>query len=416
MSGYDRAETEVVKRVLRIAAQGAPGVSPAASLWRFGLGPVRRTPFPGDVVRPAAASAASMVTPPPLTPGVPAGRPEGGLAASLVAAAGGVARPDVRPEVARQAGEGSVATPAAVEPVVQRVLAIVSDKTGYPPDMLDLELDLEADLGVDTVKQAETFAAVREEYGIERQESLKLRDFPTLRSVVGFVYRFRPDLKPAAVAGGVHAPLAPRHESGSVARSGDPARHDLESAAAPSPADAVAGKVLAIVAEKTGYPQDMLEMDLDLEADLGVDTVKQAETFAAVREAYGIARQESLKLRDFPTLRHVVEFVYQFRPDLKPAAVAGGAHAPLAPRHETGSVARSGDPARHDLQPAAARHRVRSRRAEGARDRGGEDGLSRRTCWSWISTSRRISASTRSSRPRRSRPCARRTASSARRA
>ena len=74
------------------------------------------------------------------------------------------------------------------------------------------------------------------------------------------------------------------------------------------------------MAEKTGYPPDMLEMDLDLEADLGVDTVKQAETFAAVREAYGIARQESLKLRDFPTLTHVVQFVYDFRPDLAPEA------------------------------------------------------------------------------------------------
>ena len=52
-------------------------------------------------------------------------------------------------------------------------------------------------------------------------------------------------------------------------------------------------KVLEIVAEKTGYPPDMLEMDLDLEADLGVDTVKQAETFAAVREAYGIARRRA---------------------------------------------------------------------------------------------------------------------------
>jgi len=31
----------------------------------------------------------------------------------------------------------------------------------------------------------------------------------------------------------------------------------------------------------------MLDMDLELEADLGVDTVKQAEVFAAVREAYG---------------------------------------------------------------------------------------------------------------------------------
>ena len=45
-----------------------------------------------------------------------------------------------------------------------KVLAIVSGITGYPEDMLDLELDLEADLGIDTVKQAETFAAVRGEY------------------------------------------------------------------------------------------------------------------------------------------------------------------------------------------------------------------------------------------------------------
>ena len=43
-------------------------------------------------------------------------------------------------------------------------MAIVAEMTGYPPDLLDLDLDLEADLGVDTVKQAEVFAAVRERY------------------------------------------------------------------------------------------------------------------------------------------------------------------------------------------------------------------------------------------------------------
>ena len=47
-------------------------------------------------------------------------------------------------------------------------------------------------------------------------------------------------------------------------------------------------------------------MDLDLEADLGIDTVKQAEVFAAIREAYGIERDDTLKLRDYPTLNHVV--------------------------------------------------------------------------------------------------------------
>ena len=39
--------------------------------------------------------------------------------------------------------------------------------------------------------------------------------------------------------------------------------------------------MLAIVAEQTGYPAEMLDLDLDLEADLGIDTVKQAEMFAA---------------------------------------------------------------------------------------------------------------------------------------
>ena len=66
--------------------------------------------------------------------------------------------------------------------------------------------------------------------------------------------------------------------------------------------DAIKEKVLEIVADKSGYPKDMLDLDLDLEADLGIDTVKQAEMFAAVRAAYNIPRDENLKLREFPTL------------------------------------------------------------------------------------------------------------------
>ena len=66
----------------------------------------------------------------------------------------------------------------------------------------------------------------------------------------------------------------------------------------------------------------MLDLDLDLEADLGVDTVKQAEMFAAIREIYNIPRDENRKLRDYPTLAHVIRFVYEKRPDLAGAAPA----------------------------------------------------------------------------------------------
>ena len=55
---------------------------------------------------------------------------------------------------------------AVVDPMLVAVTRVVAEMTGYPAELLDPDLDLEADLGVDTVKQAEVFAAVREEYGL----------------------------------------------------------------------------------------------------------------------------------------------------------------------------------------------------------------------------------------------------------
>ncbi len=80
----------------------------------------------------------------------------------------------------------------------------------------------------------------------------------------------------------------------------------------------------SIVAELTGYPAELLEPDLDLEADLGVDTVKQAEVFAAVRGHYGVERDADLKLRDFPTLRHVAGWVRERVQARGPGRRAGG--------------------------------------------------------------------------------------------
>ena len=112
-----------------------------------------------------------------------------------------------------------------------------------------------------------------------------------------------------------------------------------------------AAPVLALVAEQTGYPPDLLDLELDLEADLGIDTVKQAEVFAAIREAYGIPFDDTLKLRDYPTLNHVVAFVEERAPDLQaeaeaepaaePATVAGNRHAHAPNRVRAASRAAS---------------------------------------------------------------------------
>ena len=86
--------------------------------------------------------------------------------------------------------------------------------------------------------------------------------------------------------------------------------------------------MLEIVAEKTGYPKDMLDLDLDLEADLGIDTVKQAEMFASVRAAFDIPRDQTLRLRDFPTLAHVIRFAEERRTASPLPPAAGRAEEP----------------------------------------------------------------------------------------
>ncbi len=364
ISGYDNAEAEVVKRILRVKANGAPGRTPVGSSWQYGVGPSVRAAAPGDGIassfaaayRPAPlASVAQLLgskapgketaadhRPAVVEPSVPAALPAPVTARSTVpdkssAPVPANAASPSQPLVAEPAtipppvpippavdamrpvsapangGQPPAVTPAvdaAGDPVKASVLEIVAAKTGYPQDMLDLDLDLEADLGIDTVKQAETFAAIREAFDIPLQEGISLRNYPTLNHVIGFVRTSRPDL--AAEPTTDSRPQTAQPTTDSRPQTG-------QMAAVPDahPAvDTVKAKVLEIVAAKTGYPQDMLELDLDLEADLGVDTVKQAETFAAIREAFAIPLQEGISLRDYPTLKHVIGFVYAMRPDL----------------------------------------------------------------------------------------------------
>jgi acyl transferase domain-containing protein/NAD(P)H-dependent flavin oxidoreductase YrpB (nitropropane dioxygenase family)/NAD(P)-dependent dehydrogenase (short-subunit alcohol dehydrogenase family) len=49
------------------------------------------------------------------------------------------------------------------------------------------------------------------------------------------------------------------------------------------PAQDVRSELLSVVSELTGYPTEMLGLDLSLEADLGIDSIKRAEIFATLR-------------------------------------------------------------------------------------------------------------------------------------
>ena len=166
------------------------------------------------------------------------------------------------PEAELQA-PAAPATPAL--DVTALVLDIVSERTGYPQDMLDVEADLEADLGIDSIKRVEVVGAV--------QKAL-----------------------PESVAGAMQADLETytraktlalliQAVSALVGAQPQAAAASAAPVAETAPSLDVSTTLLDIVAERTGYPQDMLDVEADLEADLGIDSIKRVEIVGALQKA-----------------------------------------------------------------------------------------------------------------------------------
>ena len=71
----------------------------------------------------------------------------------------------------------------------------------------------------------------------------------------------------------------------------------------------VVDAVIDVVVKHTGYPADFVELDQDLEGELGIDTVKQAEIMAEIRSRFGLPVDEDFVLADYPTLNHMIGYI-----------------------------------------------------------------------------------------------------------
>ena len=72
--------------------------------------------------------------------------------------------------------------------------------------------------------------------------------------------------------------------------------------------------LLAVVAEKTGYPEEILAMDMDLEADLGIDSIKRVEILSALQErAPQMPELDASELPTMQSLGQVLAFLEQMQ-------------------------------------------------------------------------------------------------------
>ncbi|MBT5122253.1 MAG: hypothetical protein HOM38_05960, partial [Euryarchaeota archaeon] len=194
------------------------------------------------------------------------------------------------------------------------VVEVVVKHTGYPADFIELDQDLEGELGIDTVKQAEIMADIRELFSLPLDEDFILSDYPTLNHMIGYIQWMQGGASPAPVAPSTPIPVpvpVPVPDSQTEAP---------ETSAAPAPMASnsdVDSQLVEIVVKHTGYPADFIEMDQDLEGELGIDTVKQAEIMGDVRDAFSLPLDEDFVLSDHPTLNHFTAYILRMKGDVE---------------------------------------------------------------------------------------------------
>jgi len=168
-------------------------------------------------------------------------------------------------------------------------------------------MELDSDLGIDSIKRVEIFSALQERLPqAPPVKSEHLGTLRTLQQVVDFL------IDSPNSFGGNGQPL--QNSGSEVVRDGDTTNVTLTASHHSPLTTHSVGQInsilLDVVAGKTGYPAEMLEIDMELDSDLGIDSIKRVEIFSALQERLPEAPMvKSEHLGSLRTLRQVVEFL-----------------------------------------------------------------------------------------------------------
>jgi malonyl CoA-acyl carrier protein transacylase len=206
--------------------------------------------------------------------------------------------------------------------VFKDLVAIYAAALEYPEEVFTETVELEGELGIDSVKQTELLGRVSEIYSLPpRTPEFRLSNYNTMGKVVDFVVEYRgADNAPEPVP--VSAPAAPERAPGLVVAE-TITRADLQR------------KIVAMYAAALEYPEEVFTPDVELESELGVDSVKQTELLGRLSAEYALPpRPADFRLASYNTLRKVTDFVFGALTEGSTAGAPGngqaaGVHVPV---------------------------------------------------------------------------------------
>jgi len=96
----------------------------------------------------------------------------------------------LRLEESEKAESSAVASRTAVdrEELSRQFLGVIAEKTGYPPDMIEMRADLEADLGIDSIKRIEILGSFQRLTNFPRSEDMEaVAKLRTTEEIIAFL-------------------------------------------------------------------------------------------------------------------------------------------------------------------------------------------------------------------------------------
>ena len=218
-----------------------------------------------------------------------------------------VASMPVSKPVVQQNKPAPVAAATVSGDIVTTVIEVVVNHTGYPADFVELDQDLEGELGIDTVKQAEIMADIREKFSLPVDDDFVLSDYPTLNHMIGYINKMTGGATTVIAAPAAEAAIETLAQPQAPVEISKP--QPAVKLATNSETSEITPLVVEVVVAHTGYPADFIELDQDLEGELGIDTVKQAEIMGDIREKFSLPVDDDFVLSDYPTLNHMIAYI-----------------------------------------------------------------------------------------------------------
>lgn len=207
------------------------------------------------------------------------------------------------------------------EALTRRLVSLISERTGYPPELLRVDQDLEAELGIDSIKRVEVVDAFMKTLPSSTAAQLRGRTEQLTRSrTLAAIVELTVQASPPPQRAAAEPPPAP-----------------AAGTALPLDREKLQRGLTELVAQRTGYPPEIIGPRQDLEGELGVDSIKRVEILGTFQRmlpaaAAGAVRARMDELGQARTLAAIVDLVLTSAPsprsETRPAPAPSGEGQP----------------------------------------------------------------------------------------